>query len=68
MENDYKEIAEEAFKVIKSIRARLICINGPFNDNKNQFNIDQLKELQPILEDCGDFLESHYCHECERLK
>ena len=33
----------------QDIASRLVCIGGPFNDNRECFNEEQLKYLRPIL-------------------
>lgn len=59
---------KEAIELLDRIRKRLVCIGGPFNDNREKFTDAQLKYLKPILDDVEEFLDDHWCHECERIK
>lgn len=45
-----KESLSSATKRLKEIHLRMICIGGPFNDNKHGFTKSQLSFLHPIVE------------------
>jgi len=46
---DLREEVKILRAAFSEIRLRLVCVGGPFNDNSNGFNKEQLKELRPIL-------------------
>lgn len=56
-----KDVVSNFQKTAKDIVLRLVCVGGPFNDNKLQFTAEQLRYLRPVLER-AEYINEYDCN------